>query len=69
MNKAEAIAAMKAGHKVTHYMWANNEYILIDNGIVYNECDESHGTIEIFTECMYVNTAWQHDWSTYKDKI
>jgi hypothetical protein len=65
MNRQEAVLAMFAGYKVTHYMWSSDRYICVDNGIVYNECGESQGSLDDFDAIK----GWSHDWSLWFDPL
>jgi len=62
MTKYEAIQAMIEGKKVTHRFFLSNEFIYMENGMIFFENE-----IPAFKFWQYRDSkSWDIDWSIYK---
>lgn len=65
MTKAEALDAAKAGHKVRHILFTQDEWMTIDMGMLLFE-DGCRCSIYSFFNGLRSGACWNDDWSFYE---
>jgi hypothetical protein len=66
ISKDDAYKLMEQGHRITHQYFADNEYLVMSNGIIYDELGYPLGTK--YDDFWAKRQKWQTGWSTTNGK-
>lgn len=64
MTKGEAITEMMKGNKVTHQLFSREEFIRMEDGTMFDECDYVMNWNIFWGDRN--GASWETDWSIFK---